>query len=301
MIKSFEELYTQLKKVEPVNLVVAAAEDEDVILSVKEAYDKKLINPILVGNQREIEDICESFSIDPKIFQIVNALDDADTVNKALTLIKDSKGDILMKGHIHTSTILKGVLNKEYGLRQNTILSHVILTQVECFTRMLFITDASMNISPGVDDKEKIINNCVNLAHHLGYSNPHVGVICGVETVNPKMPATVDAQELVNRYKSGRIVGCTVSGPLALDNALSLRAVKIKEIDDPYAGKSEILLMPDIEAGNIFFKSIAYLSPSKLAGVIMGARVPVVLTSRADSATTKLHSIALSVYITRKS
>lgn len=299
-MKSFDDMYTELKHTEPVGLIVAAAEDEDVLCSVKKALDYKLIKPILTGDKDKIIQISKKISLDTTLVNIVGTNSNQESIDKAMELIKDGYGQVLMKGHIGTSDILKGVLKKSYGLKDSSLLSHLAVFQIKNFDRPLLISDIAMNISPDVDDKEMIINNAVSFANIMGYKCPHVGAICAVENVNEKMQSTIDAAELVNRYEKGIIKNCTVSGPFALDNALSLRSARIKGIKDPYAGKIDILIMPDIEAGNILYKGLTYLTECKTAGIIIGAKIPVVLTSRSDTSETKLNSIALAIYASSK-
>ena len=199
-----------------------------------------------------------------------------------------------MKGIVDTSVILKAVLDKEIGLKDAPVLSHVAVFDVEGFDRLLYMTDPAMCIAPDVEQKMHIIENAVKVAHALGNENPVVSCLCAVEKVNPKMQATLDAAELVARNGRGEIAGCTVCGPLALDNAISEEAARHKGISDPNAGKADILLVPYIEAGNIFYKSLTYMAKASNAGMIVGAKAPVILTSRADSDETKLNSIAVA-------
>ncbi|MBF7097408.1 bifunctional enoyl-CoA hydratase/phosphate acetyltransferase [Alkalibacter mobilis] len=297
MIKSFDDIFYNLKKIEPMKLVVAAGEDQDVLESLLAARDKKIIHPIVTGNKAKISEIADKAGLDLTGVEIVETKDDEESVSKALSMIKSGEAELLMKGHIDTSKILRGVLDKKYDLKKENVLSHVALFEIRDFPRLLIISDVAMNIAPDLNQKHQIINNAVKFAHALGYDKPNVAIVCAVEKVNDKMPATVDAKELVDRNKKGLIKGCNISGPFALDNALSDHSAKVKNIKDPNAGKSDILIMPDIEAGNILFKALTYLSPSRLAGIIMGAKIPIVLTSRSDSAETKLNSIALGVYL----
>ena len=202
-----------------------------------------------------------------------------------------------MKGIVDTSVILKAVLDREIGLRDAPVLSHVALFQVPGFDRLLYVTDAAMNIAPDLEAKKHIIGNAVKVAHALGNPNPIVACLCAVEKVNPKMPATLDAAALVEANRAGSLPGCTVVGPLALDNAVSPEAARHKGIADPCAGHADILLVPNIETGNVFYKALVFLAKAQNAGLIVGAKAPVIVTSRADSEQTKLHSIALALAI----
>ena len=205
-----------------------------------------------------------------------------------------------MKGLVDTSIVLKAVLNKELTLRTGSPISHAAVCEIPGYDRLMFVTDAAMNISPDVNAKAAIIRNVVKLAHALDIDCPKVGVVCAKEKVDEKMPATVDAQTLVDMNKNGEITDCLVGGPFALDNAVSEEAAKHKGIKDPIAGKCDVLLVPDIEAGNVLYKAISYFSNSKIAGIILGASKPIVLTSRADSEETKMYSIALAVLYSNK-
>ena len=255
------------------------------------------MHPILVGEEAQIKSIAAELNISLSGMEIINEADKVEACRKAVKLVHDGDADVVMKGIVDTSVILKAVLDKDIGLRESPVLSHVALFGVEGFDRLLYITDAAMCIAPDVEQKAHIINNAVKVAHALGNENPIVTCLCAVEKVNPKLQATLDAQELVERNKRGEITGCTVCGPLALDNAVSEEAAKHKGITDPSAGKADILLVPYIEAGNIFYKSLTYMAKAQNAGMIVGAKAPVVVTSRADSDETKLNSIALAIAV----
>ncbi|MFZ7119969.1 MAG: phosphate acyltransferase [Eubacteriaceae bacterium] len=217
-------------------------------------------------------------------------------VEKCIQLINDKKADVLMKGLLNTSDLLKGVIRNENKQNNKSLLSHCAVFELDTTDRLLYITDIGMNISPNVDHKEKIINNTVKLCNSLGINNPKVAVVCAVEKINEKMSATLDAQELVIRNINKVIEDCVVSGPFALDNAVSVHSAKIKDIEDMYAGKSDILLMPNIESGNILYKALNYFTKCKSGGLILGASIPIVLTSRSDSMDTKLNSILLAIH-----
>ena len=207
---------------------------------------------------------------------------------------------MLMKGLLETSTILKAVLNKEVGLRTGRLMSHVAVFEIPVFDRLIFITDAALNMYPDLKAKVDIISNAVSVAHSLGIKNPKVAPICAVEVVNPDMPATIDASMLSKMSERGQIKGCVVDGPLAVDNALSEEAAQHKKINSPVAGKADILLLPNIEAANVMYKTLTYTTNSKSGGIIVGASAPVVLTSRADSPESKLNAIALAALVSGK-
>lgn len=296
MIYSFHELVDSVKNAGR-RIAVAVAQDAEVLIAVRKAADLGIVHPILVGEEAQIKSIAAELNISLSGMEIINEADKVEACRKAVKLVHDGDADVVMKGIVDTSVILKAVLDKDIGLRESPVLSHVALFGVEGFDRLLYITDAAMCIAPDVEQKAHIINNAVKVAHALGNENPIVTCLCAVEKVNPKMQATLDAQELVERNKRGEITGCTVCGPLALDNAVSEEAAKHKGITDPNAGKADILLVPYIEAGNIFYKSLTYMAKAQNAGMIVGAKAPVVVTSRADSDETKLNSIALAIAV----
>jgi phosphate butyryltransferase len=214
--------------------------------------------------------------------------------------VSSGKAHMVMKGLVDTGIILKAVLNKETGLRTGSVLSHVAIFDVVNYPRLLLVTDAAMNIAPTLEQKKQIIENSLHVANGLDIDEPKVGVICAKEKVNPKMPATVDAGELVKMNENGELTGCIVGGPFALDNAVSEEAAKLKGISHPVAGKADILMCPNIESGNILYKTLGFLANAKSAGVIVGAKAPIILTSRADSEEAKLNSIALGVLMAAK-
>ncbi|MBQ2445523.1 MAG: phosphate butyryltransferase [Oscillospiraceae bacterium] len=274
-------------------LAVAVAQDAEVLSAVEAARKCGLADAILVGDVAAIRQVADECNISLEPYTLVQAEDKVDACRQAVTFVRKGEADVLMKGLVDTSVVLKQVLNAEYGLRTGRTLSHVAVFEVPNFDRLLLLTDAAMNIAPDVEAKKQIILNATDVAHALGEPDPIVACVCAVEKLNPKMPPTVDADEL---SKAG-LPGCQVVGPLALDNAISTQAAAHKGITDPRAGHANILLMPDIEAGNIMYKSLVFLAGAKNAGIIVGARAPIVLTSRADSDETKLNSIALALYV----
>ena len=299
MIHSFQELVDSVKNANR-RIAVAVAQDAEVLIAVRKAADLGIVKPVLVGEEAAIKSIAAEINVSLDGMEIIDEADKIEACRKAVKLVHDGDADVVMKGIVDTSVILKAVLDKDIGLRESPVLSHVALFGVDGFDRLLYITDAAMCIAPDVEQKAHIIGNAVKVAHALGNENPIVTCLCAVEKVNPKMQATLDAAELVERNKRGEIVGCTVCGPLALDNAVSVEAAKHKGITDPNAGKADILLVPYIEAGNIFYKSLTYMAKAQNAGMIVGAKAPVVVTSRADSDETKLNSIALAIAVAAK-
>ena len=299
MIKSFAEVLKSARERGPKTIAVAVAQDADVLAAVSRAHREGIANSILVGNKEEILNIAAQQGIDIEGFEIMDEPDKAKACQRAVELVSSGRADIVMKGLVDTSIILKAVLADE-SLRGKNVLSHVGVAEVNGYDRLLVFSDAAMIIAPDLGQKVQILENAVMAARALDIINPKVAIVCAVEKVNPKMPATLDAQELVKMNQEGRIRDCMVGGPFALDNAVSVEAAKHKGIDHPVAGKADVLIVPDIEAGNILYKSFVYFARAKNAGVIVGAKVPIVLTSRADNEEAKLNSIALAVLMANK-
>lgn len=300
MIKTFEDLRKAAGRKGPKTIAVAVAQDEDVLRAVECAYKYGIVKPILIGSKADIEAIAGKKKMDISGFEIIDISDKTEACRKAVELVKNGEAVLPMKGFVDTSIILKAVLDKEIGLNKGRLLSHVGVLSVPGFNRLFIQSDAAMNISPGLEDKVQIINNAVEVAHAMGNDTPKVAVLCAVEKVNPRMPATADAQELVRMNQQGIISRCIVGGPFALDNAVSAEAARHKGISHPVAGSADLLITPDIEAGNILNKAMEYFGKAQKAGIIMGASAPIVLTSRASSDQSKLNSIALAVMVADK-
>lgn len=299
MIKSFAEVIKSARERGPKTIAVAVAQDADVLAAVSRAHREGIANSILVGNREEILSIAAQQGIGIEGIEIMDEPDKATACQRAVELVSSGRADIVMKGLVDTSIILKAVLADE-SLRGQNVLSHVGVAEVNGYDRLLVFSDAAMIIAPDLGQKVQILENAVKAARALDIISPKVAIVCAVEKVNPKMPATLDAQELVKMNQEGRIRDCMVGGPFALDNAVSVEAAKHKGIDHPVAGKADVLIVPDIEAGNILYKSFVYFARAKNAGVIVGAKVPIVLTSRADNEEAKLNSIALAVLMANK-
>lgn len=297
MIKTFKSLIEAVQKKEPKVISVAAAEDRDVLSAVNRAYKYGLIKAVLVGDTRGIKAAAREVGMDIMNFEIIDIPDKEKACLKAVELVNKGKVFLPMKGFVDTSVILKAVLDKEIGLKTGSLLSHVGVLGVKGFDRLFVVSDSAMNIAPTLSDKVEIINNAVKVANAIGNKMPKVAVLCAAEKVSPKMPATVDAEELTKMNERGEITGCLVKGPLALDNAISPEAAKHKGISHPVAGNADVLITPDIEAGNILNKSMEYFGYAEKAGIIMGAKTPIILTSRASSDESKLNSIALGVLV----
>lgn len=299
-MRSFNDVIKYAKERGPKTISVACSQDKEVLIAVDIAKREGIAKAILVGDIEKTKSIANELNIDLSEYELIEEKDLAKASLKAVSLVSEGRADMVMKGLVDTSIILKAVLDKEVGLRTGNILSHVAVFDVKGYDRLFFITDAAMNLAPDLKSKKQIIENACVVTNALDIEIPKVAVVCAKEKVNPKMPDTVDAKNLEDMCKNGEIKGCIVGGPFALDNAVSEEAAKHKGIDNPIAGKADILLAPDIEAGNILYKSLVFFSESKNAGIIVGAKAPIILTSRADSEETKLNSIALGVLMAAK-
>lgn len=300
MITAFDQILNAAKEKGPKVIAVAVAQDTAVLSAVNSAKDYGIADAILVGDENEIAEIAKMCGVDLTKFQVIHLPDKSEACRKAVELVSSGKAHIVMKGLVDTAVILKAVLDPEIGLRTGNVLSHVGIFDVNGYDRLFYVTDPAMNIAPNLEQKKQIIQNAVQVAHALGNENPKVGVLAAVEKVNPKMQATVDAAELVAMNERNEISGCTVAGPFALDNAVSVEAARHKGMNNPVAGYADILLVPFIEAGNMLYKSMVFFAHAKNAGIVVGAKAPVVLASRADSDETKLNSIAIGVLMASK-
>lgn len=295
MIHDLTELISRAKERPKRRVAVAAAEDENVLKSLQSAMNEEIITPILVGCRNKIEQIANHINFDLNKLEIIdNSNGDVNSVAIAVELIRNGEADFLMKGLVQTGDLLRGILNKEKGLPVERLLSHVALFQSPYFHKVFCVTDVAMNIAPDLESKVKILNNAVNVFHQLCVENPKVAVAAAVEYVNHKMEATVHAAKIKEMNMNGEIKGCVVDGPLAIDIAFNKDAAIHKGIKGDVAGDCDIVLMPDIEAGNMVYKILNFLGGANSASVITGASVPIVLTSRSDDDKTKLLSIALA-------
>ncbi len=280
----------------PARLAVAAAAEAEVLHAVVEARERGIVVPCLVADRERLDACAREEGIDLSGIEIVHETDDDRAALRAVQIVSSGEADMLMKGLVDTSVLLSAVLDRENGLRAESVLSHVAVFETARYPRPLGITDAAMNIAPGADTKCAIVRNAVSLFHALGYPEPRVAMLAAKEKVSERMAATTDAARVVEAHRRGEIPGCIVDGPLALDNAISHEAARTKGIESPVAGAADILVVPQIESGNVLYKALAFLTESRHAGVIVGARAPIVLTSRADSHRAKLDSIALAAY-----
>ncbi|KLO21157.1 phosphate butyryltransferase [Marinitoga sp. 1197] len=291
-MKTLQDVIEKAKTVSKKKVVVVGAEDKEALIAVSNAYDEGFIDPVLIGKKEIIEKHLKELN---KEFDIVDVKTEEEAAEQGVRLVSSGAADIVMKGLIKTSKLLKAVLNKEWGLRTGSVLSHVALIETDALNSLKLVTDGGMIIKPTLDQKVAIINNAVELAHSMGIETPKVALLAAVEVVNPDMPETLEAAIITQMNKRGQIKGCLVDGPLALDNALSEMAAKIKKIKSDVAGNADILVVPDIHAGNVLGKSAVYLANGKIAGLVLGAKAPIVIVSRADTAESKLASLALAV------
>ena len=297
MIAKLNELVEIAKSKTTQKISVAAAGDEDVLEAIKNARDKGIVEPVLVGDEAKVKEISEKIGLDLSGIEILNHPDKIEASSVAVQLVRDGKANILMKGLVSTGILLKAVLNKEYGLRKGDLLSHVALFETPYYHKLLGVTDAAMNVNPDLPEKIGIIKNAVELYHKLGIDNPKVAIVGSVETINPRMEATMHAATISMMNYRKQITGCIIDGPLAIDGAVSKRASELKNITSDVAGDVDLILAPNIDGANILYKSLNFLGGATSAAVIMGARVPIVLTSRGDTEQSKYLSIALAAAI----
>ena len=298
MINKLDDMLKKLKGDKRVTLSVAAAHDEEVLLAIKSAVEMEIITPILIGEENKIREISKEINFDLSKFKIINKETIEECAETAVKLVSSGEVDFVMKGLLDTSVILKAVLNKEWGLRTDSLLSHVMVYEVPSYDKLLVTTDGGMNIEPDYDQKVKILKNAIEATKPLGLKHIKVACLAAKEKVNSKMQATVDAralQEAGERGEFGKDV--TVEGPLAFDLAVSKEAAKVKGFKSKVSGETDIMLMPTIEVGNGIGKALTYFAGAKSAGIIMGAKAPIVLVSRADSHESKLYSIAYGALI----
>ncbi|HQE65692.1 MAG TPA: phosphate butyryltransferase [Bacillota bacterium] len=300
MIKTFKEIIETAKAKGPKTIAVAVAQDPEVLSAVNAAKKLGIAEAILIGDREEIIKASEECGIDIGTYEIIDIKDKNEASRKAVEMVSGGKAHIVMKGIVDTAIVLKAVLDENIGLRTGNVLSHVAVFEVPGYDRLFYVTDPAMILAPNLTQKKQIIENVVQVANALGNYNPKVAVLAAVEKVNPKMQATLDAAELVKMNESGELKGCVVGGPFALDNAISVEAARHKGVTHPVAGLADVLLVPFIEVGNVLYKSMVYYAGSKVAGVLVGAKAPVVMTSRADSDEAKLNSIAIAVLMAGK-
>lgn len=295
MLTSMKSIIEKALTLPRQTVAVACAQDEEALTAVAEAHAMGLADFILVGNTEKMKAIAEKIELDLTAFELLDARGEACGAAATVQAVASGRAQILLKGFVDSSVLFKAVLDRNAGLRNGAMVSHTVVMDVPGFDKLYLLTDAAMIIKPDLATKRQIVLNAVKVAHALGNPDPVVGVLCESEKVNPKMPATMDAAALVEMNARGELPGCRVGGPYALDNAISEQAARHKGMQDPLAGKADILLAPDLAAGNIFYKSLMYFAHARSAGVVMGTRAPVLLNSRADSHQTKINAVALGI------
>lgn len=291
---AFKRLIDYVTDWEPVPTAVCHPCSKEALQGALDAAAIHLIDPILVGPEAKIRSLADNLNLDISPYRLVDALHSHDAAAKAVALCRSGEAEALMKGSLHTDELMGAVVPSATGLRTERRISHVFAMDLPTYPRPLFITDAAINIYPTLEVKADILKNAIQLAHALKIAQPKVAILSAVETVNPKIPATLDAAALCKMADRGQIEGALIDGPLAFDNAVSKEAALIKGIHSPVAGEADILLVPDLEAGNMLAKQLAYLGRADSAGIVLGARVPIILTSRADSAEARLASCAVA-------
>lgn len=298
MSKGFDDLLKKVSECSKKKVAVAVAQDAPVLEAVQAAKEQGIADAILVGDEAKIREIAASLNMNLDGFEIVNEPDDVQASLKAVSLVHDGKADMYMKGLIDTKNFLKSVLDKEVGLRTGKPLSHVCVFEIKGMSRLLFLSDVAFMTYPTLEDKAAIIENTVKVCHACGIANPKVAPLAAVEVVNPKMPCTVDADELTKMNDEGRITGCIVDGPLSMDMAIDEEAAAHKGgTGRKIAGDADVLLFPDIHAGNLVYKTLTHLCEVKNGNILTGTAAPVILTSRSDTCETKLYSIALAAVV----
>ena len=290
----YERLLERCKGLAPVPTAVVHPCEESALTGAVEAAQAGLITPILVGPNAKIEETAKSAGLHLGKLEIVDAPHSVESAKQAVALVRAGRAEVLMKGSLHTDELMSAIVSREGGMRTGRRISHVFIMDVPTYHKVLIVTDAAINIAPTLEDKVDIVQNAIDLAISLGLDKPKVAILCAVETVNSKMQATLDAAALCKMAERGQIKGGILDGPLAFDNAISKDAAKTKGIKSPVAGDPDVLLAPDLEAGNILAKQLSFLANADSAGMVLGARVPVILTSRADSVRSRIASCGVA-------
>jgi phosphotransacetylase len=282
---------------EPVSAAVAHPCDESSLAGAVEAAKANLIRPILVGPEAKIRAVAEQFDFDLEPYRLVDTPHSHASAAKAVELVREGQAETLMKGSLHTDELMAEVVRKDTGLRSERRISHAFIMDVPTYPKPLVVTDAAINIFPDLETKVDIVQNAIEMAHALGRERPKVAILSAVETVTPKIPSTIDAAALCKMAERGQITGALLDGPLAFDNAISKEAAAIKGIRSEVAGDADILVVPDLEAGNMLAKQLSFLANADAAGIVLGARVPIMLTSRADTVRARMASCAVAVLL----
>ena len=295
--EKYDRLIARAKAVDRIRCAVAHPCDESSLRGALEAAQQGLFVPILVGPEGRIRKVAAEFDLDLSNCSIVDAGHSEASAEAAVRLVREGKVDAIMKGSLHTDELMAAVVKRDTGLRTARRISHCFVMDVPALQQALIISDAAVNIFPTLKDKVHIIQNAIDMAHALGLALPKVAILSAMETVNPDVPSTIEAGALCKMADRGQITGGLLDGPLALDNAISLSAAKIKKINSPVAGQADILIVPDLEAGNMLAKSLTFMAGADAAGIVLGARVPIILTSRADALMTRLASCAVALLV----
>jgi phosphate acetyltransferase len=295
--QNFQELIATCRGLAPVPMAIAHPCDEPSLSGALEAARAGLIRPILVGPEARIRATAESAGQDLAGIEIETAPHSHASADVAVRLVREGRAQLLMKGSLHTDELMGAVVHHADGLRTARRISHCYIMDVPTLDHLIIISDAAINISPSLGEKVDIVQNAIELAHAIGLPEVRVALLSAMETVNPKVPSTIEAAALCKMADRGQITGAILDGPLALDNAINLQAARIKHIESPVAGRANVLIVPDLEAGNMLAKSLSFMAAADVAGVVLGARVPVVLTSRADTGTARLVSCAAAVLL----
>jgi phosphate acetyltransferase len=295
--EKYQRLIDAAKAIQPVPTAVAHPCDQSSLSGAVDAAKLGLIRPILVGPKAKIEALAKSLKLDIAGYELVDAPHSHAAAAKAVELVRAGKAEALMKGALHTDELMAEVVKRDTGLRTARRISHCFVMDVPSYASALIISDAAVNIAPTLKDKVDIVQNAIDLAHALRFPEVRVAILSAMETVNPDVPSTVEAAALCKMADRGQITGAILDGPLALDNAIDLEAAGIKKIVSPVAGRANVLIVPDLEAGNMLAKSLSFLARADSAGVVLGAKVPVILTSRADSVMARLASCAVAALV----
>ncbi|UYN93356.1 MAG: phosphate acetyltransferase [Enhydrobacter sp.] len=295
--EKYEHLIARARELPRMTTAVAHPCDEVSLESAVEAAKLGIIEPVLVGPRARIGDTASRAKLDISGFECIDALHSHESATKAVGLVKAGRAEALMKGSLHTDELMAAAVARDTGIRTARRISHCFVMDVPGHSQALIISDAAVNIAPSLEAKVDIVQNAIDLAHALGVERPRVAILSAMETVNPKVPSTLEAAALCKMADRGQITGGILDGPLALDNAISLQAAEIKHIVSPVAGQANVLIVPDLEAGNMLAKSLSFLAGADAAGIVLGARVPIILTSRADSRLTRLASCAVAVLV----
>ncbi|MBL8417290.1 MAG: phosphate acetyltransferase [Dechloromonas sp.] len=295
--EKYETLLARCKEIAPTPTAVAHPCDESSLRGAVEAAEIGIIQPLLVGPRSKIEEVAKTTGLNIAPYELIDAEHSHAAADMAVQLAREGRAELLMKGSLHTDELMAAVVRSGTGLRTERRISHCFIMDVPHLDRPIIISDAAINIFPTMEDKMHIIQNAIDLAHSLGIEKPKVAILSAMETINPKLQSTIEAGALCKMADRGQITGGILDGPLALDNAIDLDAAKIKKIESPVAGRADILVVPDLEAGNMLAKSLSFMADADAAGIVLGARVPIILTSRADSVLTRLASCAVAALV----